>query len=366
MKLTVSKSELLPILTRCESVSEKKSTFPILANVLLHANGVLKCSATDLMQAVASDVAADIKEKGSIALPARALLERVKLLDGDIQLTVKGSAVTLKSGPRVYKMTGIPGDDFPALPTLSDTGKSIKINSATLLRLLSGTLYAVSTDETRQHMNAALLEVEGGSLRMVATDSHKLAYVDAPGKVDVANCATLIPLSALLEIKRLCETVDDEDVTLTEEGPHLFVDVGGFRFSAKLTGSQFVPYRQVITGKDSGQSALAIRASVIAIIRAVVVSASDLNGAVKLTFGDGKLVAEAESPRTGEGHDECSATYDGPTTTIAASGKYLLETLGALDSESVEFRFVGELDPLYIKPVGAEFDGLAIAMPIRA
>ncbi len=365
MNITVNKSELLPILAQCNSVADKKSTMPILSNVLLHANGKLRCSATDLYQAVASDVAAKVKEKGTIALPARDLYERVKMLDGDITISTKGSTATIKSGSRVYKMHGIDGAEFPALPTASNDGSTLKVSAASLLRLIVGTYLAVSSDDNRPGLNGALFEVQGDKMRMVATDGRRLSLTEVPAPDNASNFSVLIPLKSLLELRRLCESVDDGDVTLTQEGPNLFATVGDVVFSAKLSEGQFPPYQQVIPSSSTANTTV-IRSSLLAVVRAVSLASPDLSGGIKLTFGDGKIVAEAEDAASGEGRDELSAIHEGNSVTIGFGARYLLDALGSLDTESVEISTGGDLDPIVIKPIGAiGSDGLALVMPMR-
>jgi DNA polymerase-3 subunit beta len=366
MKLTVNKSAILPILAQCNGVADKKSTMPILGNVLLHANGALRCSATDLQQSVASDVAAKISEVGSIALPARGLLERIKMLDGDITLTTKGSAVTLKSGARVYKMTGIPGDDFPQLPTRGDDVRTLAAPASTLLRLITGAMFAVSTDETRQHLNGALLECGSGKVRMVSTDGHRLAFVELDAPEGWGAISLLIPLKGLLELRRLCEAGEGDDVvTLAHEGPNLFASSGGVDLSVKLTDSQFVPYRQVIPEKQAGETTV-MRLSLLNAVRAVSVAAPELSSGIKLHFGGDTIVVEAVDSAGGEGRDEVSAVHTGPSVVVGTSAKYILDALASFETESVTIGVSGELDPLVIRPLGAAgLNALTIVMPMR-
>ncbi len=365
MKLTVSKSAILPILERCSSVADKRSAMPVLKNVLLHANGKLRCSATDLQQAVASDVDAKITETGSIALPARDLFERFKMLDGDVTMTVKGSAVTLKSGPRSYKMSGIPGSEFPEIPAAGDAGHVLAVSTSTLLSLMTATWFAVSVDECRPHLNGVALECQGGKLRMVSTDGHRLCLAEADAPDDAPNLSALIPLKALLELKRLCESTDDDTIRLTFGARDLFADVGGFVFSARLGDSKFVPYRQIIPESHTSKSTV-VRASLMAAIRAVALAANDTTGGVKLNFENDRIVVEAEGPASGEGRDEVSSIHEGATIVIGATAKYLLDALGGIDTESVEITMGDELAPFLIRAVGeSTVGGLSLVMPMK-
>lgn len=365
MKLTVSKTSLLPVLTQCSGVADKRSVMPILGNVLLHANGALQCSATDLYQAVASSVPAKISEAGAIALPARDLLERVKMLDGDISITTKGAAVTLKSGSRAYKMNGIPGEEFPSLPTMGDTGKTLTLSAQTLQKLIAGTWFAASVDEDRTGLNGALLECAASKLRMVATSGHRLSLVEVDAPSGSPNLSVFIPLKHLIELRRLCEASGESTVKLTLDEPNLFASVGEFVFSSKLTGAQFPPYQQVLPTHFTGTTAV-IRASLLGAVRAVLVAANEATGAVTMRIGGDTIVVDAEDSAAGESRDELSAIHQGPKLAIGCSGRYLIDALDSIDTESVELCVNDELDPMVIKPIEPTgWDGFALVMPMR-
>lgn len=361
MQLTISRDQLLPLISRCASVTDKRSTMPILSSVLLVANGKLECSASDLDRSVSGATSAEIKKTGSVALDARALVERVKSLTGNISITSDGSKVTLKSGSRRFTMHGVPGDQFPALPKADDARKLMTLPAEKLARLISCVHFAVSTDETRLHLNSALLECEAGTLRMVATDSHRLALVETEAPEDTASFSLLLPLRGLTEVRRLLEA--GGAVSLAQEGAFLFVDVGGFSYAAKTVDSQAVPWRQVIPAESQVQ--VTVKRSALAdSVKAVSVAASDTSG-IRLTFAPGSLRVEGQSPDAGDGFDELEVECAG-SVTIGSSARYLTEALAAISTESVELGLNGELDPVKITPVGDT--GVAqtvIQMPMR-
>jgi DNA polymerase III subunit beta len=382
MHVVVSKKDLLRVLGRCQGVADKKSTMPVLGNVLLEVYGPdqLRLAATDLYLAVSGRIRAQVEKGGSIAVGARDLFERVKMMpEGQIAIsTTEGAATTIRAvgSARRYTLHGIPGEEFPALPQPDPSAPVLALPIETLTQLVGCTYFSISTDETRLHLNSALFEWDGDRVRMVTTDGHRLskAELSVPGKT--ASASMLIPLKGVLELKRLCDEAKGESgkdgdrepatLELTQSGPNAFFQLAGFSFSVKLVDAQFPPYQQVIP-EATERAVRAPRSPFADALRAVSLAASDRTGGVKLTLGSGKLRIESESPEAGEGFDEIQIDYDGPTVTVGFNARYFLDVLSAIDDDEVIMGISGELDPAVVKP-GSESTAksyLAVIMPMR-
>jgi DNA polymerase-3 subunit beta len=379
MHVIVSKKDLLRILGRCQGVADKKGTMPVLGNVLLETNaaGQLELAATDLYLAVTGALSARVEQPGSIAVGARDLLERVRMMpEGELSITTtEGSATTLRSlgTARRFTLHGIPGDEFPTLPEVDRSNTSLEIDVDTLSRLIAGTHFSISTDETRLHLNSALFEWDGESVRMVTTDGHRLSKMEArlPGKPLHANM--LIPLKGVLELRRLCDEAKSErsdsgvpTISITQSGPNAFFQLPGLALSVKLVDAQFPPYQQVIP--DASERAVrAPRLALADALRAVSVAASDRTGGVKVTVGGNRIRFESESPESGEGFDEVGVDYDGPEISIGFNARYFLDVLTAVDDDEVLLGLSGELDPAVIRPAteNGKVHYLAVIMPMR-
>lgn len=376
MDLAVPKKTLLSLVNRCQGVADKKSAMPALANVLLVAeSGLLRAAATDLYLGISGDCRADIATGGSVAVPAKDLLERVKAMpDGPVQLIVsEGAQMTLKAvgSPRRYTLHGIPGSEFPQLPKPATGAPVLELDVAALSLLMARTHFSISSDETRPNVNSCLFEWAGDLFRAVSTDGHRLSKMEitVPGSRDSGQM--LIPLKAIHEVRRLTdEAKGDKEgssvVRITTSGPNAFFELGGMVFSVKTIDAQFPPYDQVIP-KTSACSFRAPRSILRDAIKAVSVAASDRTGGVKLTLENGKLLITSESPESGNGFDELSVDYSGPPVTIGLNAKYVLDVLDAVDDDEVTVGVDGELDPFVIKPVGetAGQGYIAILMPMR-
>src|SRR5437868_6561178 len=211
MELTVAKKDLLKIVARMQGVAERKSTMPVLANVLLAVDGTnaLRLAATDLYLSLLGRIPADVSKPGSVAVSAKDLFERVKMMpDGPIVITSQDNATTtIKAGgsARRYTLRGMPGDDFPPLPTPAEGSPSLALDVDVLQELIAKTHFSISTDETRAHLNSALFEWDGDVVRMVTTDGHRLSKMEVKVSGRQASATMLIPLKAIQELRRLCD-----------------------------------------------------------------------------------------------------------------------------------------------------------------
>jgi DNA polymerase III subunit beta len=381
MELTVPKKDLLKLLSRMQGVAERKSTMPVLSNVLLAVDGpsALRIAATDMYLALVGRVTADVSKGGSVAVSAKDLLERIRMMpDGPIHLASQDSATTIKAAgsARRYTLRGMPGDDFPPLPVPSEGSPSLAIAVDVLRELIAKTHFSISTDETRAHLNSALFEWDGDLVRMVTTDGHRLSKMEVKVSGRQASATMLIPLKAVQELRRLCDDMVSEakdvakdgggavtQLQITQSGSNAFFQGGGVSFAVRLVDAQFPPYSQVIP-QHTERVARVARAAFADALRAVSVAASERTGGVKVALTKGTMRITTESPESGEGFDELPIEYAGPNMVIGFNAKYFLDVLGALDEDEVQLGLGGELDPAVVRPVG-ERQFLAVVMPMR-
>jgi DNA polymerase-3 subunit beta len=357
-----------------QGVAERKSTMPVLSNVLLAVEGSqLRIAATDLYLSLLGRVGAEVGKAGSVAVPAKELFERVKMMpEGPIVLASQDNATTtIKAAgtSRRYTLRGMPGDDFPPLPHPAEGSPTLSLDVGVLQELIAKTHFSISADETRAHLNSALFEWDGDVVRMVTTDGHRLSKMEVkvPGKQ--ASVTMLIPLKAIQELRRLCDEVAGEtggkaQIQITQSGSSAFFQAAGMSFSVKLVDAQFPPYQQVIP-ETSDKQVRAPRAALGDALRAVSLAASERTGGVKLSIGQGKtLRISSESPESGDGFDEVPVEYGGPPLTIGFNAKYFLDILTVLDEQDILIGLSGELDPAVVRPA-SDRQFLAVVMPMR-
>ncbi len=382
MELTVAKKDLLKLVARMQGVAERKSTMPVLANVLLAVEGpnALRLAATDLYLSLLGRIPAEVGKPGSVAVSAKDLFERVKMMpDGPVVIATQDNATTtLKASgsARRYTLRGMPGDDFPPLPQPAEGSPTLALDVDVLSELIQKTHFSISTDETRAHLNSALFEWDGDVVRMVTTDGHRLSKVDVKVSGRQASATMLIPLKAIQELRRLCDEMIAEgsggekkpELLITQSGSSAFFQGAGTTFSVKLVDAQFPPYSQVIP-QASDKVVRAPRTAFADALRAVSVAASERTGGVKLSLTKGSMRITSESPESGDGFDEIPVEYAGPNMSIGFNAKYFLDVLAAITDEEVAIGLSGELDPAVLRPAGAtttsERQFLAVIMPMR-
>lgn len=374
MQVTVSKKELLRLLARCQGVADKKSTMPVLGNVLLQASGNgLRLSATDLFLSVSGEVPAEVTTKGSVAVGARDLFERVKAMpEGKLSITTTdGSSTTVRAvgQPRRYTLHGIPGTDFPQLPEPGKGETTLTLDVEVVALLISTTHFSISSDETRLHLNSALFEWKAGTARMVTTDGHRLSRMQMTVDLKAPDTTMLVPLKGVQELRRLCDEARSEGVKtlqLQRSGQNAFFQIGGIQFGVKLVDAQFPPYDQVIP-TSTAYSIVAPRAAVADAIRAVSIAASDRTGGIKISLDHNVIRFSSESPESGDGFDEVPVEYNGDPFTVGFNAKYFLDVLSAIECDELNLGISGELDPAVIRPAqnleGSDY--LAVVMPMR-
>src|SRR5437016_3438354 len=205
MELTVARADLQKELQLCQGVVEKRSTIPILSNVLIKAaNGRLQIAATDLDVTILSSCAAKITTPGGVTIEAKRLFDIVRSLpDDDVHVAMQeNNSMLIESGTAKFRLLGLPAEDYPTLPTVTAT-ESYTVPLEELKTMVAKVKFAITHEETRFQLNGALLKVLPSKMEMVATDGHRMALINFPqssnGKAKSADLTILIPRKAMEE-----------------------------------------------------------------------------------------------------------------------------------------------------------------------
>lgn len=380
MELSIQQRDFLRGLARTHGVADRKSSMPILSNILLSAEGPekLRLSATDLYLGVTALADASIARGGSVTVAARTLFDIVKALpEGELKLRVgENQAVTIQQGKIKYKIPGLVGEDFPPLPNPGETQFSA-IDASLLGELISLTSYSMSSDDTRPHLAGTLFEGDGKMVRMVTTDGHRLSKAEAKlgkGK-KMLNFGMLVPHKGVAELKRLIEDAKadakrDKDsdsapeVGIAVAAGNAFFRRDSLQLSVKLADEQFPPYDKVIPQEQS-KRVVTGRDALISTLKRISLVASDKSGGVQLHIEPGVMKIISQNPDVGEGTEELDVDYAGEAVSIGFNARYLLDALGALPNDEVALELSGGLDPGVIRPVGDGTDFVGVIMPMR-
>ncbi len=375
MELTISKASFLRGLARTHGVADRKSSMPILSNILIstEGTGTLRLAATDLYLGVDAIAESDVKKGGSIAVSARTLFDIVKNLpDGEVRWTLEEGHADIRSGKVRFRIPGMAGDDFPPLPHPGSAEFS-ELDAELVGDLIAHTQYSMSNDETRPHLSGALFEGDGKVVRMVTTDGHRLSKAEAklPDGAPMLNFTMLVPNKGIGELRRLIEDAKSDKAAETRTlgiattGGNAFFRRHNVQLSVKLADEQFPPYTKVIPQQQQRRVVVS-RQALIEALRRISLVASDKSGGVRLAIEEGVMRITSENPEVGEGSEDLDVDYQGDPLTIGFNAKYLLDVLGALPNDEVALELSGELDPGVVRPVGNEaFDFVGVIMPMK-
>jgi DNA polymerase III subunit beta len=366
MEFKIRKEEFLRGLYLAQGIADRKSTLPILANVLLRSEGKdrLLCGATDLNVTTMVSLGAKIEKEGGITLSARQLYEIVKGLPDDevrVRRTEQNWA-EIRSGKVEFKVVGMSDRDYPKLPAIQEA-ETFKVESSVLRDMIAKTIFSVSTDETRQHLAGVLFECDGVTARMVSTDGHRLSKVSRPlpGGPKLSQ-GVLIPRKGVIELRRAIETREAPSAIGVHDGNFVLKadDVG---LSVKLIDGQFPPYEQVIP-KDNDRAFVVSRAALLDGLRRVSLMSSDKTSGVRLAVEKGRIRIESDNPDLGAAKEEIEVPYKGTPVQIGFNARYFVDILTEIETPEVRVELSGELDPAVVRPADGG-DYVCVVMPMR-
>jgi DNA polymerase-3 subunit beta len=369
MEFSVKKFDLLDELALTQGVVERKTTIPILSNLLFEAQGNrLTITATDLELSIRTSCEAKVKKEGAGTIPAKKLLDLVRLLpDEEIRFKLlENHWIQITCDRKTYKLVGMSKDNFPALPNFPHA--LVNIPTKLLADVIAKTTFAISLEESRYTLNGALLVLKPASLTMVATDGHRLAIVEVEHKFEGFSTETrvLVPKKAMTEVQRLAaDSGDDSAVEFAQDESHLFFRFGGrLLTSRKLTG-QFPNYEAVLP-RDANKTILLERAELQDTLRRVSQLADQRSHAVKFVLAKEGLEISASSPEYGEAKEAIEREFKGEPIAIGFNAQYLLDFLAAAADGPISFELKDEQSAGLLRPVTDESSRYRyVVMPMR-
>jgi len=368
MEFSVKRSDLLDELNLTQGVVERKSTIPILSNLLVEAKGSrLTITATDLELSIRTSCEAKIKKEGAGTIPAKKLFELMRLLpEGEIKFKLLDNHwVQVTADRKTYKLVGMSKDNFPALPAFPHA--LVKIPAKLLADVIAKTTFAISLEESRYTLNGALLVLKPNSITMVATDGHRLAIVEKDHKFEGFSTETrvLVPKKAMTEVQRLAAESGDDSVEFAQDESHLFFQFGGrLLTSRKLTG-QFPNYEAVLP-RDANKTVALERVELQEALRRVSQLADQRSHAVKFMLSKEGLELSASSPEYGEAKEVIEKEFKGETISIGFNAQYLLDFLAAAADGPISFELKDEQSAGQLRPLADETTRYRyVVMPMR-
>jgi DNA polymerase-3 subunit beta len=372
MEITVSRQELVKELTATQSVVERKTTIPILSNFLIEAEGDrLNITATDLDQAIRTSAAVKVKKPGACTIPARKLYDYIKLLpDGDISIKLLDNHwVQIRSGRSNTKMVGMARANYPQVPEFPSVAAT-SISTLALKTLIARTIFAISNEESRYTLNGALLVIKAESLAMVATDGHRLSYVEKPNELlegISGEKRVLIPRKALQELQQLLGNTEAEKIEFADDEHTLFFRVGHRTLSTRKLTGQF-PNFEAVMPRDNTKFAVVRSSELSAAIQRVAQFADERSGAIKLRLEGNELKISSSSTESGESEDTIDTPYSSDPIMVGFNSVYILDFLKALGNEGevrLEFKDSQSAGQMRPEDPDAEYKYRYVLMPMR-
>ncbi len=363
MEFRINKSEFLRGLRFAQSIADRKSTMPMLANVLLRTQGKsqLLVAATDLNVSLTAELKSTNLAEGAFTVGAKNLYEIISSAPGD-EVTLRKADnhwAEIRSAKVSYRIVGMADRDFPKVPDHKESS-FVEIEAGILREMIERTLFSVCNDETRFHLNGVLFEATGEISRMVSTDGHRLSKVERRLASPKLTSGVIIPKKGLLEMKRLLES--GETCKLAIKTPHLYLVQGDIALAVKLIDAQFPPYEQVVP-KDPKRTLTIDRIRLIEALKRAQLMSSETRG-VKIAIESGVLTITSDNPDLGEVREELEGDYKGDRISIGFNPKYVVELLSQMSSDQVTLGLSGELDPGLFRPLSSD-DYLGVVMPMR-
>jgi len=366
MNLVCERKELAAGLQTVSHAVNVRSTLPILSNILFRVeNETLTLTAYDMEIGLRWSHPVNVEEEGEVTLPASMLTDIVsRLPDGLVAVRLEPDTlkVEVTAGRSRYTVFGLAAEEFPVLPEVADEF-AITVTAAQLASFIRRTAFAASREETRAIMTGVLMDVDEKTLRMVATDTHRLSLC----QLELANPApdrrqAIVPARAMTEFLRVL-TDDETLVRIVIGETQVEMSIDNVCLVSRVIDGQFPDYTKVIPKEHQRRVVTNPRELETCVRRAEVVARNN-NNKVVFSAEPETVVITAESPDVGTAHEEVTATLEGEPISLAFNAQYLLDFLNVVTADEVEIKVSGETNPVLMQPLG-ESDHQYVLMPMQ-
>ncbi|MDQ6786138.1 MAG: DNA polymerase III subunit beta [Acidobacteriota bacterium] len=336
MEFVIKQSALKDELGFVQGIVEKKSTIPVLSNILIESVGenTIRIVGTDLDVTIRCEAEAEIKKAGSMCVQARKLFDIVRLLpDSDVHFTKDEKEwVKLNCGKSNFRLAGVNREQFPEVPNFKSA--PMKLSAEIFNHFIHNTSFAITNEQSRFTLSGAKFMVDGNMARMVTTDGHRLAFIEKQLTGNTGTMDALIPKKALMELTKISRDAKGE-VSFGEDENHIYFEVDGrLLITRKLSGS-FPNYEMVIP-KDNDKVAVFDAEEMKNAIRRVALMADERTRSVRITIKPNEIEIGAQSSEEGEADEKIAADYNGDEINIGFNSQYLQEFLNVVGSGETE------------------------------
>jgi DNA polymerase-3 subunit beta len=370
MRFTIEKEVFLKGLARIQGIVEKRNTIPILSNVLIEgAEGEICLTATDLEVGMRAYYPASVSVPGKITVSAKKIHEIIKELpEKEISFTAKENCwIEIRCGKALFNIVGLSSEEFPYFPQ-PDKEQYISIKSSLLKEMIEKTAFSVSTDESKYNLNGIYfryVEDEKPTLRLVATDGHRLALIQKElnaSHVEELQKGVIFPRKGILELKKIAEE-GESDIQLGFMDNNAVVKKDRTIVIMRLVDGEFPDYTRVIPQNNEFVASID-RDLFLHALRRMAILSSEKSKGVKIQLRNAALEMSSSNPEFGDAREEMEIEYSGPEMSIGFNARYLIDILQFQITNKVRLMVKDNLSPGLIKP-NDDDNYLAVVMPMR-
>ncbi|HEY0460543.1 MAG TPA: DNA polymerase III subunit beta [Pyrinomonadaceae bacterium] len=334
MEFVIKQSVLKDELGFVQGIVEKKSTIPVLSNILIESvgEGTIRIVGTDLDVTIRCEAEADIRVAGSMCIQARKLFDIVRLLDGgDVHFAKEENEwVKMSCGKSKFRLAGVNRDQFPEVPSFKSA--PLKLSAEIFNHFISNTAFAITNEQSRFTLSGAKFIYDGSTAKMVTTDGHRLAFIqkNLDASAQAENMDALIPKKALMELVKISRDSSAE-VSFGEDPNHIYFEVNGRLLITRKLSGNFPNYEMVIP-KDNDKTVTFDSDEMKNALRRVSLMADERTRSVKITIRTGEIEIGAQSSEEGEASEKVTADYTGDEVQIGFNSQYLQEFLNVVSA----------------------------------
>lgn len=371
MHIVCSKENLQKGFNAVSKAVASRAILPILSNVLFEctSDNKLKLSATDLEIGVETFVETQVLTPGKISIPARALQDIISKLpvDKDVELQSNDSntETLLKCGRSKFNLKSLSADDFPPLPQI-DINTSVQLNREIMIDSIKKTIFAASTDTTKNVLNGVKLYLNNERLEMAATDGYRLAVkkIHSESKSE-QGFAVIVPSRALNELSRLLNSGKDEMIAVSQLANQLVFSIDDKILSTRLIEGQYPDYNRIIPKNLDKVLTFDRMEFLNTVDRVAAISSIDKVNLVKMEIKNNEVTLSSSTPELGQSSESIEVNYEGEHFEINFNARFLMDGIKNFDSEQINFNLGGSLSPGILK--GLDDDTyFCMIMPIRS
>ena len=368
MKFIVNSSYLLKQLSHINGVITTNPVVPILENFLFEIEkNILTVTASDLQTSMITEVTVESKEKGSIAVPARILLDTLKNLpDQPVTFSIDEStySIEISSDNGRYKLSGENATDFPKVPSVSNDFSAV-LSSDVLAKAVNNTIFATSSDELRPAMTGVYVNLGEKNTTFVATDGHRLVRYRRTDIKSESGNAIIIPRKALILFNATL-TTENTEVSIDFNMSNAFFKFGTIRMICRLIDERFPDYENVIPSQNPIKMTIS-RTDLLGSLRRIAIYANKTTHQVRLKITGSELQVSAEDlDFSNEANERLSCEHEGEDIEIGFNARFIIEMLSNLDSDQVKLNMSASNKAGVILPVDKDKDEdiLMLVMPV--